>query len=87
MDWGFVWLMVVLKVPVALLLWLVWWAIRQPPEEAGDRHDGDGGSKVHRPRDPRGGRRPRPRGPHGEPAPPAPPRTRVEVVRPRTRAR
>ena len=24
----FVWMMVVLKIPIAALLWLVWWAVR-----------------------------------------------------------
>jgi hypothetical protein len=87
MTWGFIWLMLVLKIPIAALLYLVWWAIHQDGEaDAGDG-GGDGGTKVY----PHGdGRRPalprppRPRGPHGEPATPAPaPRTRTTVVRPR----
>ena len=79
-EWGFIWLMVVLKIPVAALLWLVWWAVRQPPEPVVDTDEGEGGSaKPLEPR-PRGGPRspyPRPRGPHGDPSPPAPPRTRT----------
>jgi hypothetical protein len=84
MGWGFVWLMLVLKIPIALLLWLVWWAIRQAPDDAGDAQGGDGGTKVRHPHDPLP-RHPRRRGPHGEPLPAGPPRTRTRVARPRTR--
>ena len=75
-TWTFIYLMLVLKIPIALLLWIVWWAVHQTPDEqpvAGD----DGGSR--RPRHPRGPlpRSPR-RGPHAEPAPPAPARTRTD---------
>jgi hypothetical protein len=76
MGWGFVWMMVVLKIPVVALLWLVWWAVRQTDAEVEIPPDGGGSD-----RDPhRGGpRRPRPprRGPHAEPAPRAPSRVRV----------
>jgi len=75
-----------LKLPIAGLLWIVWWAIHQTPEEAetGPSSD-DGGSKDRaRPRHPR---RPFPRtprrGPHGEPALPSPPRTRTVLARAR----
>jgi hypothetical protein len=82
MTWGFVWLMLVLKIPIAMLLYLVWWAIHQD----GDPEDpvgGEGGTKV-RPPHRGGGRRgrfPRRRGPHGDPVPPAPERVRTTVVR------
>jgi hypothetical protein len=83
MTWGFLWLMVALKVPIALLLWLVWWAIHADPEPDSDSSDGsDGGSKVrdgHRSPLPR---HPRHRGPHGAPLP-SPPRVRT-VARART---
>jgi hypothetical protein len=84
MEWtGFVFLMFVLKIPLIALIWLVWWAIRQVPEEAGQRQgDGDGGSRVEPPQQPFP-RHPR-RGPHGEPAPAAPPRVRTTVARSRT---
>lgn len=80
MGWGFLWLMVVLKIPLALLAWIVWWAIRQRPETAGAvERDDDGGAPVApvrphptRPSPPR----PRGRDPHGEPAPRAPERVR-----------
>jgi hypothetical protein len=88
--WGFIWLMLVLKIPVAAMLWLVWWSV-QPPEPAAD-DEGDGGSGTPRaphphdgPRAPRP--RTRPRGPHGDPTPPAPPRSRTPARAPRTPVR
>src|SRR5437588_4477643 len=85
MSWAFIYLMVFLKLPILALLWLVWWAIHQEPEDAHSKKD-DGGSKLrpqhpHRPR-PRWPRPPR-RGPHGDPSPPSPPRTRPVVARAR----
>ncbi|MCD6725828.1 MAG: hypothetical protein LT070_01135, partial [Solirubrobacteraceae bacterium] len=45
-GWTFVYLMLVLKIPIVALLWLVWWAVHQTPdEEAG----GDGGEGRDRP--------------------------------------
>jgi hypothetical protein len=82
--WGFLWIMVALKLPLAALLWLVWWAIKAQPEPEGSSDDDDGG--IRRPNEhpplPQGPRR---RGPHGDPVVPAPPRTRT-VVRSRERA-
>jgi hypothetical protein len=86
MTWGFIWLMLVLKIPIAALLYIVWWAVHQDTEpETGA--DEDGGTKVHprpdhRPRRPKP---PRPRGPHGGTQPPAPARTRTTIVRSRDR--
>ena len=82
MGWGFVWLMLILKIPIGLLLWLVWWAVKQAPEEAEGPSGGGGGAKVHHPHGPLP-RHPR-RGPHGDPRPSAPPRTRPVVARART---
>jgi hypothetical protein len=82
MGWGFVWLMLVLKIPIAMLLYIVWWAIKQCDEEPLPDAPGDGGSRVPpHPREPF----PRPprRGPHREAAPPSPPRVRVVVARAR----
>jgi hypothetical protein len=80
MDWGFVFLMLGLKIPLAALCWLVWWAIKQTPDEAEQPHgQDDGGSKVPHPRGPLP-RHPR-RGPHGDPLPDAPSRVRTVVVR------
>lgn len=84
-DWGFIWLMFALKIPLIALLWLVWWAVHATPEtDAQPAGDDDGGTKRanRHPRN-RFPRRPR-RGPHGAPAVPAPPRTR-SVVRARGR--
>jgi hypothetical protein len=81
MTWGLIWLMLVLKIPVAALLYIVWWAVHQEPDTGGA--DEDGGTKVH-PHDdhqPLPPRLPRRRGPHGDPAPPSPARTRTTVVR------
>jgi hypothetical protein len=79
MGWGFVWLMLVLKIPIAMLLYIVWWAVHQTDEEPTSGESGDGGSKL--PVHPHGphGPFPRPprRGPHGDPAPPSPPRVRT----------
>jgi hypothetical protein len=75
----FIWMVVILKIPIAALLWLVWWAI-QEPEPAGAADEGEGGSKrpdphhgPHLPRPPR-------RGPRHGAALPAPPRVRTMAV-------
>lgn len=84
MDWGFFWLMFVLKLPVVALLLTVWWAVRAVPvleveatgPEEGEDEGGGSDRLSHR-------RRPkpsRPRGPHGGRMPPAPPRTRPVVA-------
>lgn len=78
--WTFIFMMVVLKIPVAALLWIVWWAIHATPDPEPAEDGGDGGTR--RPREPRGPRpRPPRRGPHGEPPVPAPPRTRPAAAR------
>ena len=86
MSATFIFLMVVLKIPIFGLLYIVWWAIRAVPEPE-PVSDGDGGTNkplAPRPRHPH----PRPalprnprRGPHGAPALPAPPRVRTVVAR------
>jgi hypothetical protein len=84
-GWTFFYLMIVLKLPIAALLYIVWRAINDVDDPLEATPEGeDGGSKT--PGTPRDGRpRPRPRGPHGEPPLPAPPRTRTPAVsRPRT---
>ena len=76
MGWAFVWMMVVLKIPIGMLLWLVWYAAKAPEPEEHERDDGGGSRRhPHSPR-PRGPRPPR-RGPHGEPAPRSPKRVRA----------
>ena len=82
MDWTFVYLMFVLKVPIVAAFWIVWWAVKQEPDPADERDDG--GNQRRRPHP----RRPVPeaprRGPHGEPALPSPPRVRTTVARARS---
>jgi hypothetical protein len=77
----FIWLMAVLKIPIAALLWLVWWASKAPEaqdEEPAriDRRPVPGPDHPRRPRWPRPPRR----GPHAEPMPRAPSRVRLEGV-------
>jgi hypothetical protein len=80
MEWTLFFMFVALKVPLIALCWLVWWAIKQVPED--QEQPGGGGSK--RPAHPHAPlpRTPR-RGPHGDPAPPAPPRVRSVTARAR----
>ena len=77
--WGFLWLMFALKIPVAALLWIVWWAVRSTPEPEAGPEDDDGGIRPPRERPPRP-EGPRRRGPHGDPAIPAPPRSRTPAT-------
>ncbi len=84
MSATFFFIMVVLKLPIALLLYIVWWAVHAVPENEAPGVDEDGGTKQptrahprpHRPRPPR-------RGPHGDPPAPPPARTRRVVARAR----
>lgn len=83
-TWTFIWLMLLLKIPIVGLLLLVRWAIMQTPE--GEvQTDGEGGIGPRaQPRNPHPHPRlphaPR-RGPHADPAPPAPPRVRPLFAR------
>ena len=84
MTWGFLWLMLALKLPLAALIYIVWWAVKQTPDETTPSDD-EGGTKKHQrppPREPFP-RRPR-RGPHGSPAPQPPARVRATRARART---
>ncbi len=71
----FVWMMVMLKIPIVLLLWLVWYAIKEPEPATADDGDDSGSDRRHD-RLPRNPRPPRRGGPHAAP-PPAPPRVRT----------
>jgi hypothetical protein len=80
--WTFIWLLVILKIPIIALFLIVRWAVRQTPEAASGQ-DGGVGPRLgprhpHRPRSPRP-RRPR-RGPHGDPAFRAPARVRTATI-------
>ncbi|MGH2855620.1 MAG: hypothetical protein ACRDLF_15675 [Solirubrobacteraceae bacterium] len=84
--WTFIWLMVILKIPIVGLFLIVRWAVRQGPEAAPEEDGGIG----FRPR-PRHPSHPRPRlpraprrGPHpGAPALAAPARIRTAATRAR----
>lgn len=87
MDWGFIWIMVILKIPLFMVLGVVFWAIKSAPdplEEPEQASDDGGPPRRHPPRPPApiGPRR----GPHGHPAPASPPRTRAAVSRSRVTA-
>jgi hypothetical protein len=71
------WLALALKVPIVALLYLVWWAIKDPPVAMAD--DDGGGSPDRDPRPHPRDRPPHPprRGPHGPPEPASPARVRV----------
>jgi hypothetical protein len=87
--WVFVWLMVVLKIPILGLYLLVRWAVRQTPEpELGGAQGGAGTRAVPRPVHPRPPlpRRPR-RGPHGGAASVAPARVRPASAHAKRRRR
>src|ERR1700750_705223 len=65
MGWTFVYLMLILKIPIVALLTIVWWAIRSTPEDStSERADDNGGSEKRK--------RPRPPPPTLPPSPPKP---------------
>ena len=66
-----IFLAVVLKIPVGLLLYLVWWAFRATPEVEEAPPGADDHQFRRFRRDPRGPKRPR-RGPHAPSAQPLP---------------
>jgi len=77
--WTFIWLMVLLKIPIVGLYLVVRWAVGQTPESAPGQ-DGGIGPRTrplhpHHPRS-RLPRSPR-RGPHGGPGPASPARVRT----------
>jgi hypothetical protein len=77
-TWGFVWLMFVLKIPIVMLLGIVWWAVKSEPVPSSG--EGDGGIRRHPDRPFPRWPRPRMRGPHGAPLPPAPQRVRTQAI-------
>jgi len=79
-------LAVILKIPVGLLLYLVWWAFHayELPEEASEGGDDDGFRRFRRePKRPRGPRR-GPHAPDARPLPACPPGGRMRAFPPRT---
>jgi hypothetical protein len=82
--WPIFFLAVILKIPVACLLYLVWWAYHAEPELEEAPEDG-GEDRFHRyrrepkrPRDPRRG----PHAPDALPLPDCPPAGRLRVLTP-----
>jgi hypothetical protein len=81
--WTFIWLMVLLKIPIVALFVIVRWAVRQTPDTEGGQDGGIGPRPQplhpHHPRSklPRSPRR----GPHACPEPTAPARVRALSVR------
>ena len=75
----FIFMMLVLKLPLGALLYIVWWAIKSTPEVEGSDEGGGAKRWPHGPRPPRTPHPPR-RGPHAEPPPPSPARTRSVVA-------
>ena len=89
MSLTFIFLMGFLKLPIFGLFYIVWWAVRSPPEPEPVIGD-DGGPKrplSPRPRHPHPRpalpRHPRRGGPHGAPRVLPPPRVRTVVARAR----
>lgn len=71
MPWITIWFMVILKIPLLYMCWVIWWAVKDPPDTAGaeptlDELEGGGGSGWRW--TPDRGRRGRRGGPHGAPA-------------------
>jgi hypothetical protein len=84
MGWTMLYLFVALKVPLLVACLIIWWAVRQEPDYAGE---GEGGGRVRPHPVPRLPRAPR-RGPHGGQAFASPPRVRRRApARARHRAR
>ena len=71
-------MLVILKIPVVMAGWIVWWAIKSEPQPADDiAPEGGGGGEHRRPRRPRPPRR----GDHAVPAPMPPKRVRAHARR------
>jgi hypothetical protein len=74
-------LFIFLKLPIAGLGWIVWWAVHSEPEtEPVESHDDDG-PRRRRPHPPRPLPRPPRRGPHAGAPPASPPRVRPVSAR------
>ena len=84
MGWTMLYLFVFLKIPILVLFYIVWWAVKQDTNPA--LEGGDGGARREakplphphpkRPHSPR-------RGPHGDPLPLPPPRVRPVTAKAR----
>src|SRR5436190_16026017 len=87
--WPIFFLAVILKIPIAGLLYLVWWSIHQTPETeeappgADDHHFRRFRREPKRPKGPRRG----PHAPDAQPLPDCPPSARTRVFTPPAPAR
>jgi hypothetical protein len=72
----FVWMFLILKIPILAALWLIWWAIKEPEPVVDDDQDSGGSDRVRHPRPRRPGP-PRRGGPHASPPPISPARVRT----------
>jgi hypothetical protein len=83
--WPIFFLAVILKIPVGLMLYTVWWAVRAEPESEDAPAEGSEGHGFRRwrpePRRPRGPRR-GPHAPDAQPLPDCPPGGRNHVLKP-----
>ena len=67
MLWFTLWFLVILKIPAIYLAWVIWYAVKDPPDAAaGEGPGADEGGPGWRPTSDRRRERPR-RGPHGSP--------------------
>ena len=83
----FIWLMVILKIPIVALLYIVWWAIHQDTDTIDVPRSGSPMPLTPHPHSHSRGplpRLPRRGGPHGGAMLPAPPRARSVVARARS---
>jgi hypothetical protein len=81
--WPIFYLAIILKIPVAAMLWLVWWAARAEPETEDLPGEDSGFRRWHKPpRRPRGPRRGGPHMPAERPLPACPPGGRLRVLTP-----
>jgi hypothetical protein len=75
--WAVFWIAVVMKIPVAMLLYIVWWAIKDPPLAPANGDEGGGSDRDPRPH-PRGPLpKPPRRGQHADTRTPSPARVRT----------
>jgi hypothetical protein len=74
-----IWMAVVLKIPIVALLWLVWWAAKEPEPAGADENEG-GSKRPSRPHGPKTPPRPPRRGPHSDAPLPAPRRVRTRAI-------
>lgn len=78
------WMLLILKIPVFMLLYIIWWAVKDPPQPELADEGKDGSDRPRKPR-PVTPRHPR-RGPHGgtgDARIPPPARTRTATARAR----